>query len=145
MKLKEEGMIREGDTLITTGHSLAGYLSGVIGFMHAEKAYSFNGPGVRLDEVEHVVRNLGLERKLNPELDYRSICMEADFIGNLGARDGPLKLLRLKKTFLENFEGIPACVYNKPLSHHGIKLIQGVLQHVPVCPQENIIYLADRN
>ena len=140
-KLKEIDAIQEGDTIVTTGHSLAGYLSGVIGYMHAEEAYSFNGPGVTQEEVERIIRNLNRERTVNRELDYRTISMAGDFIGNLGKRDGKMTLLILQQTFKEAFEGIPACEYTSPLAHHGIKLIQGILQHMPVQGQEHIIYL----
>lgn len=142
MKLKEEH-IRPEDTLVTSGHSLAGFLSGVIGYMHAAKAYSFNGPGVRQEEVAHIIHNLGIQREINERLDYRTIAMEGDFIGNLGERDGGMKILTLQEIFREEFQGVPACEYNSPLSHHGIKLICGVMNHMPV-EQPTVINLTKR-
>lgn len=131
-KLKET-KIRDTDTLITTGHSLAGYLSGLVGAFHADTAFAFNGPGVLHEkDVKHTLHNLGLKRNIHSHFDYRSISMEGDFIGNLGKRSGTKRTLYLPFEFKSAHNNLPECVYTDLLSHHGIHLMVPMLQNSTV-------------
>ncbi len=132
MKLKEKH-ISDADTVITVGHSLAGYLAGVIGAMHGDEIFSFNGPGVDFAvEMPHLIANLGLDRTVQKAVTYHSISMEADFIGNLAKRTGGLRKLYVPIPLRENHGDFPACLYTSPLSHHGIGLMAQVLKNSTV-------------
>lgn len=125
--------IRNTDTVVTTGHSLAGFLSGVIGFIHADEAFSFNGPGVLVDrDVSKTLANLGLNRKISKDCTYHSIIMEGDIIGNLGRREVSGRKLYLPITLGSPSEKMPACAYTDPLAHHGILLMQAMLENSTV-------------
>lgn len=125
--------IRPTDTVVTTGHSLAGFLSGVIGSLHADEAYSFNGPGVVLArDVMHIMGNLRMQRPLSSIFEYHSILMEGDFIGNLGRRDGGVRKLYLPLTLGEGQSCFPPCEYTGPLAHHGIELMRSLLKNSTV-------------
>lgn len=129
-KLKADSVITKDDTVITTGHSLGGYLAGVIGALHGDEAYSYNGPGVLFKpEMEKIIANLGVERTVNEDVIYHSILMEGDFIGNLGSRGGTIRTLALPHVFEEATDDFPKCVYNNPLAHHGIQLINSIIKN----------------
>lgn len=136
--------IKDSDTVITVGHSLAGYLAAVIGALHGDEIYSFNGPGLDLEEeMREIIYNLGLDRKVQRDVMYNSYPMENDFIGNLGKRDGSLRKLYLPITSSKaigdlppsNSEPIghlPPSKYTSPLDHHGVNLITGILNNSSV-------------
>ncbi|CRX38249.1 hypothetical protein [Estrella lausannensis] len=142
--------IRNTDTLITTGHSLAGFLAGVIGFIHADEAFSFNGPGVLIDrDVIKTLENLGISRKISTECTYHSVVMEADIIGNLGKREVCGRKLYLPITLNAPYETMPACAYSDPLSHHGIMLMHAILENstvhsIPKTPNFPVLLLKAR-
>lgn len=127
--LNESSIIEEGSEIITVGHSLGGYLAGLLGHIHADKIFAFNGPGVSSTDVEETINNLGLtgKRKLRSEAAYYSYSMRADFIGNLGARMGRMTPIHF-----------PGGAYAGPLDHHGIDAMIAVMKRasVPTIPRE---------
>jgi len=132
LRLKENE-IKSDDFIMTTGHSLGGFLSGVIGYFHADKAFSFNGPGVKEDnEVKKIMNDLGVLRTKREGFEYRSLLMEGDFVGNLGERDGVLRTLHLPLTIAEAYKDLPKCLYDSPLAHHGMDIIQAVIEYASV-------------
>lgn len=133
MQLSEKGLITKNDSVLTVGHSLGGFLAAVIGTMHADEIYSFNGPGVESQtEMEQLIANLGLQRDINSLKSYYSISMETDFIGNLGRRDGMIKHLSIPIIFQDTLPNFPPMYYDSPLAHHGIDLMLQVLNNSSV-------------
>jgi len=131
--LKKIGHITEKDELITVGHSLGAHLAGVIGFLHGDEIFAFNGPGVNFDEeMPEIIRNMGKDRSIQGSPTYHSVSMETDFIGNLSRRSGALQKLYLPLTSKEQCGSLPPCYYDNPLAHHGIDLIVQVLKTTSV-------------
>lgn len=131
--LKDAECIKEKDELITVGHSLAGYLAGVIGALHGDEIYSFNGPGVNFDEeMPEIIYNMGKKRSIQALPSYHSVSMETDFIGNLTRRTGGLRKLYLPLTSKEQCGSLPPSHYGNPLAHHGIDLMVQVLKTTSV-------------
>ena len=120
-KLQDAGIIKTSDTQITVGHSLGGFLAGVTG-ASGDEIYSFNGPGVNFEkDVVNIYKNAGLAPKINPHVEYHSISLGGDFIGNLGKRSGPIHRLAL-----------PMAKYGSPLAHHGIDLMRSTFTNITV-------------
>jgi hypothetical protein len=121
MTLKEHSYFTEADTVVTVGHSLGGYLAGVVGAIHSDEIYSFNGPGVNFDgEMKALIQNLGIQRAIRDNVTYHSISMKADFIGNLTSRTGSMRQLSIPHA-LDNH------AYSSPLAFHGIDLMERIL------------------
>ncbi len=132
MALKKERIAKE-DSIITTRHSLGGYLAGVIGAMHGDEVFAFNGPGVTFDsEMKELIKNLGLKREVQELVEYHSYSMAGDFIGNLCERSGPIHHLHLPRTAEEAMGNLPVSYYGSPLAHHGIALMAEVIRHATV-------------
>ncbi|MBM3193605.1 MAG: hypothetical protein FJZ59_05180 [Chlamydiae bacterium] len=122
--LKRRGEILEDTQVTVTGHSLGGYLSGVVGAIHANRVVAHNGPGVIFEnDVTKICTTLGLERAVRADVTYNSYSQRGDFIGNLFRRSGPSKGL--------NFS---CATYPSPLSHHGIKIMNLIYKILPVAP-----------
>ncbi len=129
MALKAAGLIRDDTPVIATGHSLGGYLSAVIGAMHAHRIVAHNGPGaIFTNDVVQICKSLNLERTVRKDVTYSSYSQCGDFIGNLFKRDGSLKGIRFAHA-----------TYPSPLSHHKMRimnLLYGILPvaqtHVPL-------------
>lgn len=134
--------------IITVGHSLGGYLAGVIGAIHASRIYAFNAPGVKDEEVNNICKDLGIkQQKESP--DYTSISMDGDFIGNLGKRFGPLQHLFCPKIEDSTTFG---CFgeYKHPITLHGIEGMKVIITHSSIAPSPHdltprLTYKPDRN
>nr|MBA2727418.1 hypothetical protein [Parachlamydiaceae bacterium] len=115
------------------GHSLGGYLAGVIGAVHADEIYSFNGPGVDFEvDVKETFKNLNRERPIQKDVTYNSFSMDGDFIGNFATRSGTIRKFHIPILFKETLGSIPSCDYTDLLSHHGIKLMKNVINNSSV-------------
>lgn len=124
--------IGRDDTVITTGHGIGGFLSGVVGAINADEAYSFNGPGVEFGkDVKKILESMGIQRKIEGHVEYKSIQMEGDFIGNLGKRESGERTLYLPLT-MGAMGSFPDSRYTSPFAHHGIDLMYNVLKNASV-------------
>lgn len=121
--------ISTSDTVITTGHGIGGFLSGIVGAINADEAYSFNGPGVEFGkDVKKILESMGMHRNIEGHVEYKSIQMEGDFIGNLGKRESGERTLYLPLT-MGAVGSFPDSRYTSPFAHHGIDLMYNVLKN----------------
>lgn len=120
--LKRSGYISEDAQITLTGHSLGGYLAGVVGAIHANRIVAHNGPGVVFqNDTRRILESLQLVKPIRDDVAYQSYSMSGDFIGNLFRRQGQLKGLRF------------ACAtYPDPLSHHGVRIMNSIYGILPV-------------
>lgn len=89
----KQNQIGPNDTIVTTGSTMGGVLSALVGAVHSHEAYCFNSEGI-LTEGERgaVLENCGLKRQAAGVVEYKNLSID----GELSAK--PLQLQPNQKT-----------------------------------------------